>query len=555
MVSTVLDLAKFDIALDEKRIISAKARKAMFTPSRSNSGETLPYALGWFMHKWKGKKLVWHHGDGGDYSSLILKIPSQKLTFILLANSGGASARFNLGAGDDPSNVLKSPFAAAFLERFVPSKAYPAGAWKKAKTPEQLGWSSEKLAKAKAYSKWIGSAEVMIVDDGIVVDTWGDVAQKYNCHSMRKSLLSALYGIYVKEGKIRLKKTLKELGVDDNTPLTDAEKEATIGDLLKAQSGVYIPAVGESAFMKADRPPRGSHAPGTSWYYNNWDFNALGTIFDQETGEKNIYSAFKHHIADPIGLQDFAPEEHHYTYQADTKHPYYGFRMSTRDLARFGLLFLREGRWQKREIVPADWVRESTASHSTIGPDSGYGYLWWTGSRGGLYPNVSLEGHSYCAAGGSGHWIVVFPYRNLVVVHRVNSDKPGPEVYHFQMGTLLWLILDAAGETNIGESPQIESARGDRLKDKTLEKTLVESVMSTVIAGRKVKMVHSEDGQLTLFVGNAAIPAKWWVEADTYCNDLPSGLGGKFHILREGDTVKLYDAKGFLFLRGSLRSW
>jgi len=72
----------------------------------------------------------------------------------------------------------------------------------------------------------------------------------------------------VAEGKIDLSSTLKELGIDDLTPLTEVEKTATVKDLLSARSGVYIEAAGEAPSMKAVRPARGSDAPGTFWYYN-----------------------------------------------------------------------------------------------------------------------------------------------------------------------------------------------------------------------------------------------------------------------------------------------
>jgi CubicO group peptidase (beta-lactamase class C family) len=57
-------------------------------------------------------------------------------------------------------------------------------------------------------------------------------------------------------------------------------------------------------------------------------------------------------------------------------HDYYLFRMSARDLARFGLLFLRRGRWKNQQIISSDWIRESTASHSKWGQEGGYGYMW-----------------------------------------------------------------------------------------------------------------------------------------------------------------------------------
>jgi hypothetical protein len=88
----------------------------MFTPACSDGGQVQPYGLGWFVQEHAGTKLVWHYGWAPyAYSSLILKVPDQGVTLILLANSDGASAEFDLGAGD----VLRSPFARAFLRRFT----------------------------------------------------------------------------------------------------------------------------------------------------------------------------------------------------------------------------------------------------------------------------------------------------------------------------------------------------------------------------------------------------------------------------------------------------
>ncbi len=115
MISTVLDLAKFDVAMDRNLIVSEKSKGAMFTPTLSNSGQPLPYGMGWFVQEEQGAQLIWHYGWEQAYSSLILKVPEAELTLILLANSDGASAPFNLGAG----NVLKSPFAVTFINLFT----------------------------------------------------------------------------------------------------------------------------------------------------------------------------------------------------------------------------------------------------------------------------------------------------------------------------------------------------------------------------------------------------------------------------------------------------
>ena len=116
MVSTVLDMAKFDVAMDRNSIVSANSKAIMFSKTISNKGKPLPYGLGWFVQEHAGVKLIWHYGWAPKaYSSLILKIPEQEVTLILFANSEGASANFHLGKGD----VLRSPFAVSFLNVFT----------------------------------------------------------------------------------------------------------------------------------------------------------------------------------------------------------------------------------------------------------------------------------------------------------------------------------------------------------------------------------------------------------------------------------------------------
>ncbi|MCP4431610.1 MAG: beta-lactamase family protein [Gammaproteobacteria bacterium] len=122
IISTVLDLARFDMAMDRNVIVSEVSKAAMFTPTLSNSGQSLPYGLGWIVQDLNGAKLIWHYGWAPDaYSSLILKVPEKELTLILLANSDGASAPFNLGEG----NVLKSPFATTFINLFTDIETLP----------------------------------------------------------------------------------------------------------------------------------------------------------------------------------------------------------------------------------------------------------------------------------------------------------------------------------------------------------------------------------------------------------------------------------------------
>src|SRR5208282_5236986 len=192
------------------------------------------------------------------------------------------------------------------------SNGMPGAEWKQFTSPERAGWSAKKLGEIRGYVEEIGSTSAMIVQHGVVVAAWGDVAHRSNLHSCRKSLLSSLIGIAAADGKINLDDTLEKLGIDDKKPsLTAVEKRATVRDLLEARSGVYHPTAYETKGMMEQKPPRGSHAPGTFWYYNNWDFNTLGYIYEQATGTK-IFDAFYRQIAQPIGMQDFRPQDGHY---------------------------------------------------------------------------------------------------------------------------------------------------------------------------------------------------------------------------------------------------
>jgi CubicO group peptidase (beta-lactamase class C family) len=207
---------------------------------------------------------------------------------------------------------------------------FPGAAWDHL-PPAQSGWSEALLADVRAWSEQIHSTAFMVVHRGVVVAEWGDTAKRTELASVRKSLLSALIGIAVAERKISLDSTLAQLGIDDNAPaLTDLEKQATVRMLLEARSGVYHPALYETPGMAKQRPARGSHEPGTFWYYNNWDFNALGTIYEHATGT-GIYDALDRLIAQPIGMQDYRPQDGVYFPGAASDHRAYPLRMSARD--------------------------------------------------------------------------------------------------------------------------------------------------------------------------------------------------------------------------------
>jgi CubicO group peptidase (beta-lactamase class C family) len=115
LVSTVGDVARFSIALDDGRLLRPETRARAFSPFVSESAVALAYGYGWFIQQRLTTKLVWHYGWGVGNSTLIIKVPERRLTFILLGNSEGLSRKFDMGKDN---NVLRSSFARAFLEAF-----------------------------------------------------------------------------------------------------------------------------------------------------------------------------------------------------------------------------------------------------------------------------------------------------------------------------------------------------------------------------------------------------------------------------------------------------
>ncbi|MBA3322229.1 MAG: beta-lactamase family protein, partial [Pyrinomonadaceae bacterium] len=154
LMTSVLDMAKYDIAIDRHKFLNEATQKLAFTPFTSTQGEALPYGLGWFTQNYKGTRMLWHYGYWTGNSSLIIKVPDRNVTFIAMANTDNLSRPTDLGAGD----ILSSPVGLAFLKGFIfPEKfgeEMPVVNWQSA--PEVLKAQVSRLSKkpyADVYKK------------------------------------------------------------------------------------------------------------------------------------------------------------------------------------------------------------------------------------------------------------------------------------------------------------------------------------------------------------------------------------------------------------------
>jgi len=119
LISTAVDVARYSIALDEGKLLKKELLDQAMTKSVAADGRRLPYGLGWFVLEHKANKLVWHYGLWTGNSSLIIKVPDRKLTFVVLANSERLTSSYFHGRGE----LLTSPFARAFVDAFVTGDA------------------------------------------------------------------------------------------------------------------------------------------------------------------------------------------------------------------------------------------------------------------------------------------------------------------------------------------------------------------------------------------------------------------------------------------------
>jgi CubicO group peptidase (beta-lactamase class C family) len=319
--------------------------------------------------------------------------------------------------------------------------------------PENHRLSSAKLDTLSRWLETSGSSALLILVDGKLVYEWGATQPKHTVHSIRKALINSLYGIYVGNGTIDTTQTLATLGIDDKFRLSDAEKQATVADILKSRSGVYHPAAAVSEGMLRDMPDRNSKAPGEHFYYNNWDFNVAGYILEKKTG-KSIYELFYQHIGQPLGMdfgtniqtlngdeEGFFPDDDtdgFYQYErSKSNYPAYHFRLSARDMALYGQLYLQNGNWNGQQLIPESWIEASTTAYSITNPTYGIGYgmLWNV-----LMPTENRTAKSFYHTGAGVHMLGVYPASRLVLVHRVNTEQEYnfTEAQFYRMISLVW---------------------------------------------------------------------------------------------------------------------
>lgn len=239
----------------------------------------------------------------------------------------------------------------------------------------------------------------------------------HSVYSVTKSIVSALIGIAIEEGHIE---SVDQKILDyfqDVSVLNVIDKEnITVEHLLTHTSGIYwresqVPySSPENTFGKMTSSTNWvefilnqtlEYEPGTVRNYNSGDSHLLSAILTNATGVSTQQYAIEH-IFDPLGINRFE-------WQQDPQGIFFGgsgLLLNSRSMAKFGFLYLNNGTWDENQLVPKEWVINSTKDPVVIDDWASYGYQWW------VYPQVN----SYLALGFGQQIVWITPELDLVIV-------------------------------------------------------------------------------------------------------------------------------------------
>jgi len=294
---------------------------------------------------------------------------------------------------------------------------WPVPEWETAQ-PADVGTNAAKLDEVGKLLEASGAKTGLVIRNGRIVAEWyfhgGSRDAKHLVYSTSKSFASTAAGLAIADGKLSLDSKVGEF-LSDVEPA--AKRDVTVRQLLSMSSGIHnnakLPSVAKRFTYALHEAPQ-DFAPGTKWDYNNTGLAVLAPLLRKATG-KQLDEILAERVFAKIGIgeSDWTWDENE-----DLRLPYSGLHITGRGLARFGLLFLREGKWQDEQVVPAAWVKQATGPSQQLNPE--YGFLWWNNSTGDKWPGVPKD--AYASLGKGGNHMLIVPSLDLIVIRQIGDD-------------------------------------------------------------------------------------------------------------------------------------
>ena len=345
-----------------------------------------------------------------------------------------------------------------------PQRAAPSAA-----TPAELGAKIDRYI-SNIYSPAASRVRAVVVTvDGRVraaVYRHGSPTQTYDVHSITKSVIGTLVGLALDEGRLRsLDDTLANMLPDRAAQMSTTVGRITLRQLLTMTSGLPAdPPNGADLPFMASRDWVGTilrtgvtSEPGSGFAYSSAGSHLLAAVLTHATG-MSVLDYARPRLFDPLGIDTRNAAEPHFSdADIDTKYDQAEFawpkdptgiqtgfaalKLKPTDMEKLGRLYLQQGRWNGREVVPRSWIQLATTAHSAPpgAPGTGaesYGYQWW----------VTQElGHpAYLAAGFGGQLIEVVPDVHLVVAVATQADPNTNLKWDQLRGLIRDIVLPAA---------------------------------------------------------------------------------------------------------------
>ena len=301
---------------------------------------------------------------------------------------------------------------------------FPGDTWQRVADPTRAGWSKAGLDSVQSMISRMNSSAMVVVEHGRIVYSYGDLTAQSYLASVRKSILSMLYGIEIARGHIDTSKTLAHARHRRRRRAAPAREGGDHPGLVRRPVR-RLP----HGLVPRRLPLRGAAAR----IAEARDVSALLQLglqrprHDLRAGDeaKHLRRARSRSSRARSSMQDFRRDLQKKEGDSTRSiHPAYPIFLTTRDMARIGLLMLHNGNWNGKQIVPRDWVAKSTGiitpvsqlNPSLIRRDRvGYGYLWWVFD--GPWNTGPYEG-AYTGIGAIGQFITVIPKLDLVVAHK-----------------------------------------------------------------------------------------------------------------------------------------
>lgn len=300
---------------------------------------------------------------------------------------------------------------------------WPTDGWKTA-VPEELGMDSNVLADMVLEFKDERVDSFVLIRDGyLAVEGYNrdwDAEKKHPMYSVTKSVTSALVGMAVDQQSIRVDQPLRELFSE--MALDPLKAKITVGQLLSMTSGMdWDNRQERSSHEMANSPDWGQYIlkqpmaakPGSMFRYSNGNAHLLSVLMQKANGIPLSILA-KINLFDPMGITNVSWGQDPQGNLIGS----WGIHMTCRDMAKFGLMYLHNGRWEDYQIVPSEWVEESVQQQATEiyddGTEGGFGYLWWLKAI--AIPGETPVHHDvFYAAGSGGQRIFIVPDLNLIM--------------------------------------------------------------------------------------------------------------------------------------------